>query len=50
MNIDSLTITAFVVFVIALVMFVKNCFMNSCILPPDRKTYSDRAGQPGDEQ
>ena len=50
MNIDSLTITAFVVFVIVLAMFVKNCVMNSCILPSDRKPYSDRAGQPGDEQ
>ena len=50
MNIDSLTITAFVVFVIALVMFVKNCFMNSCILPSDRKVHNDSAGQFGDEQ
>lgn len=50
MNIDSLTITAFVVFVIALAMFVKNCFMNSCILPSDRKARSHSAGQYGDEQ
>ena len=50
MNIDSLTITALIVFVIALVMFVKNCLANSCILPSDRKAYSNSAAQPGDEQ
>jgi hypothetical protein len=36
--IDSLTIVAFVVFVIALVMFVKTCFIMSCMSEPDNDT------------
>ena len=38
MYIDSLTIAAIVVFVVAMVLFVKNCFINSCILSDDRET------------
>ena len=38
MYIDSLTIAAIVVFVFAMGLFVKTCFINSCILSGDRKT------------
>ncbi len=36
MYIDSMTITAFVVFAVAMAVFVKQCFVNSCILKDDR--------------
>jgi len=38
MYIDSLTITAFVVFAIAMVMFIKKCIIDDCIMSPDNKT------------
>jgi len=38
MYIDSLTIAAIVVFVVAMGLFVKACFINGCILSADRKT------------
>ncbi len=37
MYIDNMTITAVVVFVIAMAMFVKKCFINSCIIKGDSK-------------
>lgn len=36
MYIDSMTITAFVVFVVAMAVFVKQCFINSCIPKGDK--------------
>lgn len=50
MYIDNLTITAFVVFAIAVVMFVKKCFIMSCIVKPDDKTAVDHDVKPGGEQ
>jgi hypothetical protein len=50
MYIDSLTIAAFVVFVVAMGVFVKNCLIDGCILPAGRKVSSGHAAQPGDEQ
>ena len=50
MYIDSLTITAFVVFAIAMVMFVKKCFIMNCIVKTDDKTAVDHDVKPGDEQ
>ena len=50
MYIDNLTITAFVVFVIAMVMFVKKCFIMSCIIKTDDKTGVDHDVEPGDKQ
>jgi hypothetical protein len=50
MYIDNMTITAFVVFVIAMVMFVKKCFIMSCIIKTDNETDVDRDVKPGDEQ
>ena len=47
MYIDSLTIAAIVVFVIALVMFVKNCLINSCILASDRKASNKDSARAG---
>ncbi len=49
MFIDSLTIAAIVIFVIAIGMFVKNCFVNSCIREADRKDYKDSAVKAGDK-
>jgi hypothetical protein len=37
MYIDSMTITAIVVFAIAMGIFVKKCFIHSCILKADEK-------------
>jgi len=48
--IDNMTITAFVVFAIAMVMFVKKCFIMSCIIKTDDKTDVDRDVKPGDER
>jgi hypothetical protein len=45
-----MTITAFVVFVIAMVMFVKKCFIMSCIIKTDDETGVDRDVEPGDER
>jgi len=50
MYIDNMTITAFVVFAIAMVMFVKKCFIMSCIIKTDDKTDVDRDVKLGDEQ
>ena len=50
MYIDNMTITAFVVFAIAMVMFVKKCFIMSCIIKTDDKTDVDRDVKPGDER
>jgi hypothetical protein len=50
MYIDSLTITAFVVFVIAAVMFVKTCFIMSCMVDKGNEVEIDRDVKPGDEQ
>ena len=50
MYIDSMTITAFVVFAIAMVVFVKKCFIHSCILKADEKDGKGRDVKPGDEQ
>ena len=50
MYIDSLTITAFVVFAIAMVVFVKKCFIMGCIKNTDGETDIDRDVKPGDEQ
>lgn len=37
MYIDSMTITAIIVFAVALVVFVKQCILNSCMLKEDRE-------------
>jgi hypothetical protein len=50
MYIDSLTIVAFVVFVVAMGVFVKICLIDSCILLSDRKASDEHAVRPGDEQ
>jgi hypothetical protein len=50
MYIDSLTITAFVVFAIAMVMFVKKCIINGCIIPTGNKADIKRDAEPGGEQ
>jgi hypothetical protein len=50
MYIDSLTITAFVVFVIAVGMFVKVCFIMSCMVDKGNKVEIDRDVKPGDER
>lgn len=50
MYIDSLTITALVVFVIAMVMFIKKCIINSCIVPRDNKAGIGHDVERGDEQ
>ncbi len=49
MFIDNLTIAAIVIFVIAVGMFVRNCFANSCIREADRKEYKDSAVKAGDK-
>jgi hypothetical protein len=36
MYIDNLTITAFIVVAIAVVMFVRKCIINSCMMSPDK--------------
>jgi len=50
MYIDSLTVTAFVVFAIAMVMFVKKCIINGCILSSGDKAGIKRDAEPGGEQ
>ena len=50
MYIDSMTITAFVVFAIAVVMFVRKCFIMSCMVDTDDETGIDRDAKSGDEQ
>ena len=50
MYIDSMTITAFVVFVIGVVLFVKTCFIMSCMVDTDDKTGIDRDAESGGEQ
>jgi|GEM_PF-2321856 len=49
MYIDSLTLTAFVVFVIAMVMFVKKCIIEGCVISADNKAVIKRDAKPGDE-
>ena len=50
MYIDSMTITAFVVFVIGVVLFVKTCFIMSCMVDTDNETGIDRDVESGGEQ
>ena len=50
MYIDSMTITAFVVFVIAAVMFVKTCFVMSCMVDTDDEKGVDRDAESGGEK
>ena len=50
MYIDNLTITAFVVFVIGAVLFVKTCFIMSCMVDTDNEAGVDRDAESGGEQ
>jgi len=50
MYIESLTITAFVVFAAAMAVFVKKCFIMGCIIKTDDETDSGRDVEPGDEK
>jgi hypothetical protein len=50
MYIDNMTITAFVVFAVAMVMFVKKCFIMSCIIKTDSEAGIDRDVEPGDKK
>jgi len=50
MYIDNLTITAFVIFVIAAVLFVKACFIMSCMVDETDETGADRDVKSGDKQ
>jgi len=50
MYIDSMTITAFVVFVIGAVLFVKTCFIMSCMVDTDNEAGVDRDAESGGEQ
>ena len=47
MYIDSMTITAFVVFAVAMVVFVKRCFINSCIDEDDDRPVIEHDVEPG---
>ena len=47
MYIDSMTITAVVVFVIAAVMFVKTCFIMSCMVDEDSEADCERDAESG---
>jgi hypothetical protein len=47
MYIDSLTITAIVVFAIAMVLFVRKCFIHSCLMNADEESSEGRDGTPG---
>ena len=49
MYIDSLTITAFVVFAIAMVMFIKKCVINGCIMSRGNKAVIKHHVEPGDK-
>ena len=50
MYIDSLTITAFVVFAIAMVMFIKKCIINGCMISAGNKTAVGDDVKPGGGQ
>jgi len=50
MYIESLTITAFVVFAAAMAVFVKKCFIMGCIIKTDGETAIGRDVKPGDEK
>jgi hypothetical protein len=50
MYIDSLTIAAIVVFVFAMGLFVKTCFIDNCILSADRRTGTRGEVQTGGEE
>ena len=50
MYIDSMTIVAFIVFVIAAVIFVKVCFIMSCMVDTDNEAGIDRDAESGGEQ
>jgi len=50
MYIDSLTITAFVVFAIAMVMFIKKCIINGCMMSMGNKTAVSHDEKSGGEQ
>jgi len=50
MYIDNLTITAFVVFVIGVVLFVKTCFIMSCMSEPDNNRGFKSDVDSGDEK
>ena len=50
MYIDSLTITAFVVFAIAMVVFIKKCIINGCVMSRGNGTGIKHDVKPGDEQ
>ena len=50
MYIDSLTITAFVVVAIAMVMFVKKCIINGCVISTGDKADVKRDAEPGGKQ
>jgi hypothetical protein len=47
MYIDNMTITAFVVFAVAMVLFVKQCFIDSCINKEDRQAGVEHDVEPG---
>ena len=47
MYIDSMTVTAFVVFAVALVVYVKRCFINSCIDKNDDRPVIEHDVEPG---
>ena len=50
MYIDSLTITAFIVFAIAMGIFVKKCIIQGCVLSADDKATVKRHARHGDRQ
>jgi len=50
MYIDSLTITAFVVFAIAMVIFVKKCIINGCIMSRGNESTIEHDVKPGGKQ
>ncbi len=50
MYIDSLTITAFVVCAIAMVMFIKKCIINGCMMSMRNKTAVRHDVESGGEQ
>lgn len=47
MYIDTMTITAFVVFAVAMGVFVKHCFINSCIDKNDDRPVVENDDEPG---
>ena len=50
MYIDSMTITAVVVFVIAAVMFVKTCFIMSCMVDEGNEAGCDSDEESGGKE